>query len=57
MVVVYKLYSSPNIILVIKPRKMRWAGHVVRMGKKRDAKKIFGGKTREKEPLARPKRR
>ena len=57
MVVVYKLYSSPNIIWVIKPRKMRWAGHVVRMGKKRDAKKIFGGKTREKEPLARPKRR
>jgi hypothetical protein len=27
----HNLYSSPNIITVIKPRKMRWAGHVVRM--------------------------
>jgi hypothetical protein len=31
------LYSSPNIIRIIKSRRMRWAGHVARMGEKRNA--------------------
>jgi hypothetical protein len=30
----HDLYSSPNIIRIIKPRRMRWAGHVARMGKR-----------------------
>jgi hypothetical protein len=33
----YALYSSPNIILVIKSRKLKWAGHIVRMGETKDA--------------------
>jgi hypothetical protein len=33
----HNLYSSPNIIRMIKSRKMRWAGHVTRMGAKRNA--------------------
>jgi hypothetical protein len=39
------LYSSPSIIRIIKSRRMRWAGHVVRMGEKR----VIGGKARGKE--------
>jgi hypothetical protein len=34
---IHNLYSSPNIIRMIKSRRMRWAGHVARMGAKRDA--------------------
>jgi hypothetical protein len=41
------LYSSPNIIRVIKSRRMRWAGHVARMGK-RWVQQDFGGDTRRK---------
>jgi hypothetical protein len=37
------LYSPPNIIRVIKSRRMRWAGHVARMGKKRGAYRILMG--------------
>ena len=44
------LYSSPNIVRVIKSRRMRWAGHVARMGEKR-------GAYRGKRPLGRPRRR
>jgi hypothetical protein len=40
----HNLYFSPNIIRMIKSRKMRWAGHVARMGKKRNAYRIFVGK-------------
>jgi hypothetical protein len=39
------LYSSPNIIRVIKSRRMRWAGHVTRMGEKRGPCRILGGET------------
>jgi hypothetical protein len=39
-----ELYSSPNIIRMIKSRKMRWAGHVTRMGEKRNACRILVGK-------------
>jgi hypothetical protein len=38
------LYSSPNIIRVIKSRRMRWAGHVARMGEGRGACRIFMGR-------------
>jgi hypothetical protein len=41
------LYSSPNIIRQIKSRRMRWAGHVVRMGE--ECVQGFGGKARRKE--------
>jgi hypothetical protein len=37
----YALYFSPNIIQVIKSRKLRWAGHVARMGECRDAYRVF----------------
>jgi hypothetical protein len=37
------LYSSPNIVRVIKLRRMRWAGHVARMGEKRGAYRILVG--------------
>jgi hypothetical protein len=40
----HKLYSSPSIIRMIKSGRMRWAGHVARMGAKRNAYRIFVGK-------------
>jgi hypothetical protein len=52
-----KLYSSPNIIRMIKSRRMRWAGHVARMGTKRNAYRILVGKPEGKRPLGRPRRR
>ena len=42
------LYSSPNIVWVIKSRRMRWAGHVARMGEER-GRKGLGGETEGKE--------
>jgi hypothetical protein len=42
------LYSSPIIIRIIKSRRMRWAGHVARMGEKRNAYRLFVGKTEGK---------
>ena len=47
------LYNSPNIIRVIKSRRMRWAGHVVSMGKKRGVYKVLAGKPEGKRPLGR----
>jgi hypothetical protein len=38
------LYSSPNSIRVIKSRRMRWAGHVARMGERRGAYRVFGAR-------------
>jgi hypothetical protein len=38
----YALYSSPNIIRVTKSRRLRWAGHVARMGEKRSAYRVSG---------------
>ena len=49
--------SSPNIVRVIKSRKMRWAGHVVRMGEERGAYRVLVGKPEGKRPLGRPRRR
>jgi len=51
------LYASPNIVRVIKSRKMRWARHVVRIGKKRGVYRVLVGKPEGKRPLGRPRRR
>ena len=51
------LYSSPNIVRVIKSRRMRWAGHVVRMGEERGVYSVLVGKPEGKRPLGRPRRR
>jgi hypothetical protein len=53
----YALYSSPNIIRVIKSRRLRWAGHVARMGERRGAYGALAGKPEERRPLGRPRRR
>jgi hypothetical protein len=37
----HNLYSSPSIIRIIKPRRMRWPGHIARMGEKRNAYRIL----------------
>jgi hypothetical protein len=52
----HNLYSSPDIIRQIKSRRMRWAGHVARMGEERKVYKVWVGKPEEKRPLGRPKR-
>ena len=51
------LYSSPNIVRMIKSRRMRWAGHVARMEEGRGVHKVFVGKPEGKRPLGRPRRR
>jgi hypothetical protein len=51
------LYSSPSIIRIIKSRRMRWAGHVARMGEKINAYRLLVGKPEGKRPLGRPRRR
>jgi hypothetical protein len=51
------LYSSPNSIRVIKSRRLRWAGHVARMGEERDAYRILEGRPEGRRPLGRPRRR
>jgi transcription termination factor 2 len=53
----HNLYSLPNIIRMIKSRRMRWAGHVARMGETRNAYRILVGKLEGKRPLGRPRRR
>jgi len=50
------LYSLPNIVRVVKSR-MRWAGHVVRMGEGRGVHRSVVGKPEGKRPLGRPRRR
>jgi len=51
------LYSSPNIVRVIKWRRIRWAGHVARMGEERGVYRFLVGKPEERRPLGRPRRR
>ena len=51
------LYSSPNIVRVLKSRRMRWAGHVARMEEGRGVHKVLVGKPEVKRPLGRPRRR
>jgi len=51
------LYSLPNIVRVIKSGRMRWAGHMARMGEGRDVHGVLVGKPEGKRPLGRPRRR
>jgi len=47
------LYSLPNIVRVVKSRRMRWAGHVARMGEGRVVHRVLVGKPEGKRPLGR----
>jgi hypothetical protein len=51
------LYSLPNIVWVVQSRRMRWAGHVARMGEERGVYRVLVGKPEGKRPLGRPRRR
>ena len=51
------LYSLPNIVRMVKSRRMRWAGHVARMGDVRGVHRVLVGKPEGKRPLGRPRRR
>jgi hypothetical protein len=51
------LYSSPNIIRIMKSRRKRRAGHVARRGEKRNAYRLLVGKPEGKRPLGRPRRK
>ena len=51
------MYSSPNIVRVIKSRIMRWVGHVAHMGEERVVYRVLVGKPEGRRPLGRPRRR
>ena len=51
------LSSSPNIVRLMKSRRMRWAGHVARMGESRGVYRVMVGKPEGKRPLGRPRLR
>jgi hypothetical protein len=51
------LYPLPNIMLMVKSRRMRWAEHVTRMGKDRSVHRVLVGKPEGKRPLGKPRRR
>jgi len=51
------LYTSLSIVRVVKSRRMRWAGHVARMGERRGLCRVLVGKPKGKRPLGRPRRR
>jgi hypothetical protein len=51
------LYSLPNTVWVIKSRRMRWAGHVARMGEGRGVYRVLVGRSKRKRPLGRPRHR
>ncbi|KAJ4439263.1 hypothetical protein ANN_07383 [Periplaneta americana] len=53
----HALYSSPDIIRNIKSKRLRWAGHVARMGESRNAYRVLVGRPEGKRPLGRPRRR
>jgi hypothetical protein len=52
---IYVLYSSPNILRVIKSRRMRWAGHVARIGEEKGVYRVLVGELEGKRPLGRPR--
>jgi hypothetical protein len=52
-----ELHSSPSVITIIKLRRMRWGGHVARMGEKRSVSRVVVGKPDGKRPLGRPRHR
>jgi hypothetical protein len=54
---IHDLYFSPNIVRVIKSRRMRWAGHVAHMGQGRGAYRVLVGTPEGKRALGRPRRR
>jgi len=49
------LHSLPNIVRVVKSRKMRWVGHVARMGEGRGVHRVLVGKSEVKRPVGRPR--
>jgi hypothetical protein len=51
----HSLYSSPNIVRVIKSRRMRWTGHVARMGDGRGVYRLLVGRPEGRRPLGRPR--
>jgi hypothetical protein len=51
------LYFSPNIVRVIKSRRMKWTGHVARMGVRSGVYRVLVGKPDGRRPLGRPRRR
>jgi hypothetical protein len=51
------MYSLPNIVRVVKSRRMRWAGQVARVGENRGVYRVLVGKPEGKRPLGRPRRR
>ena len=51
------MYSSPNIVRVIKTRRMRWVGNVALMGDRKGVYRVLVGKPEGKRPLGRPRRR
>ena len=51
------MYSTPDVILVINSRRMRWVGHVARIGERRGSYRVLVGKPEGKRPLGRPRRR
>jgi hypothetical protein len=53
----HNFYSSPSIIRIITSRRLRWLGHVARMGEKRNVYRLLVGKPRGKRLLGRPRRR
>jgi hypothetical protein len=53
----HNLYSSPNVVMVIKSKRMRWAGHVALMGERRGVYRVLVGRPEDKRPLRRPRRR
>jgi hypothetical protein len=53
----HNLYPSPNVVRVIKSRRMRWAGHVARMGEGRGVYSVLVGRPEGKRPLGRPRYR
>jgi hypothetical protein len=54
---IHSLYPSPNIVRMIKSRRMRWAGHVARMEAERGVYRVVVGRFEGKRPLGRPRRR
>jgi hypothetical protein len=53
----HNLYYSPNIIRMIQSRRMKWAGHVARLGETRTAERVLVGKPEGKRPLGRARHR
>jgi len=51
------VYCSPNIVRLIKLRRVKWAGHVARMGERRGVFRVLVGRPDGKRPLGRPRRR